>query len=535
MDKSSGYLWWKHGVICEIWPRSFYDSNGDGSGDLQGIIKKLDYLADLGIDGIWLGPVNASPMVDSGYDVADYRAIDPIYGSMVDFEMLLTEAHKRGIRIIMDLVVNHTSDQHEWFRQSRSSRDNPKRDWYIWRDGKGGRPPTNWWPLVGGSTWEWDKGTKQYYLHSFLKTQPDLNWRNQDVRREIYDTMRFWLDKGVDGFRCDILNYFLKDEQLRDNPFSLTAGIFSGFQKHLFSRNQPGMDEILRQMRAVLDEYKERMMVGEVFVAQDGPQMAADYLGKGDLCHLSFEFSLLFTKWGAQGFRDVIKEWYSVLPAEGWPCNVLSNHDQPRAVSRYAAGADSANRAKVMAAFLLTLRGTPFFYYGEEIAMPDSPIRRSDVMDTIGKMYWPIVKGRDAERCPMQWNAGPHAGFSSAKPWLPVNRDYSTANVEAQQKDHSSVLNFFHSLTALRRQQPVLQMGDFEFIASPKDVMAYRRTLDGKSLYIVLNFSGRPAGQDTAVPLKTLLGTHRQAGQAIDKGGFEVYPYEVLVAEGAGA
>lgn len=531
MNEANDFLWWKHGVIYEIWPRSFYDANGDGSGDLQGIIKKLDYLAELGIDGIWLGPVNISPMADAGYDVADYRSIDPIYGTTAYYEELLAEAHKRNIHVIMDLVVNHTSDQHAWFKESRSSRDNHKRDWYIWHEGKKSSHPTNWWALFGGSVWQWDKATKQYYLHTGLKEQPDLNWRNPAVRQEIYNTMRFWLDKGVDGFRCDILNYFLKDDQWRDNPTSLAAGIFNGFQKHLYSRSQPGMEEILRQMRSVLDEYKNRMMVGEVYVAQDGPAMAAAYLGDGDLCHLSFEFSLLFTKWDAARFREMINRWYSVVPARGWPCNVLSNHDQPRAVTRYAAGHDTQKRAKVMAALLLTLRGTPFLYYGEEIGMPNSPIKRREVMDPLGKMYWPILKGRDGERNPMQWNSGTFAGFSTVKPWLPLNADYFAVNVEIQDKDPSSVLNFYRKLIKLRRGQPALQKGGFETVQSDKNVIAYRRICPGIEIMVILNFSGsvREHQIDDTRPWKVLLGTHRDSNSPIDKGTLAVHPYEVIV------
>ena len=531
MSEANNFVWWKHGVMYEVYPRSYYDTNGDGSGDLQGITAKLDYLAELGIDGIWLGPVNVSPMVDTGYDVADYRAINPLFGSMADFEELLQKVHGHGMHLIMDLVVNHTSDQHAWFKESRSSRDNPKRDWYIWHDGKNGRAPSNWKAAVGGGVWQWDKATKQYYMHSFFKEQPDLNWRNPAVRQEIYDTMRFWLDKGVDGFRCDVLNYFLKDDQLRDNPTSLAAGIFNGFQKHLYSRSQPGMEEILRQMRAVLDGYKDRMMVGEVFVAQDGPAMAAAYMGDGGLCHLSFEFSLLFTRWDAARFKEMIQGWYAVLNAKDWPCNVLSNHDQPRAVTRYAAGADTPQRAKVMAALLLTLRGTPFLYYGEEIGMPDSPIKRSDIMDTVGKMYWPIVKGRDAERSPMQWDGGNFAGFSTVKPWLPLNKDYSMVNVEAQDKDPLSVLNFYRNLIKLRRGQAALQKGDFAMLQSDKDVIAYRRTCQGVEIIVVLNFAGsvRQHRIGDASPYKVLMGTHRESGSPVDKGPLAVYPYEVLV------
>jgi alpha-glucosidase len=311
----------------------------------------------------------------------------------------------------------------------------------------------------------------------------------------------------------------------------LAAGIFNGFQKHLYSRSQPEMEEILRQMRAVLDGYKDRMMVGEVFVAQEGPATAAAYMGDGGLCHLSFEFSLLFTKWDAARFKDMIQRWYAVLTARDWPCNVLSNHDQPRAVTRYAAGADTPRRAKVMAALLLTLRGTPFLYYGEEIGMPDSPIKRSDVMDTVGKMYWPIVKGRDAERSPMQWDGGKYAGFSTVRPWLPLNKDYSMVNVEAQDKDPLSVLNFYRRLIKLRRCQAALQKGDFAMLPSGKDVIAYRRTCQGVEVIVILNFavSVRQHEIDDAGPCKVLLGTHRESGSIVDKGVLAVYAYEVLV------
>jgi alpha-glucosidase len=531
---NDNFIWWKHGVMYEIWPRSFYDSTGDGSGDLTGITEKLDYLADLGIDGIWLTPFNISPMLDEGYDVADYREVDPVYGTMTDFDRLLEEAHKRKIRIIVDLVVNHTSDQHPWFKESRISRDNPKRDWYIWRDGKNGNPPTNWKALVGGSTWEWDRTTGQYYLRSFLKCQPDLNWRNPEVRQEIYGTMRFWLNRGVDGFRCDILNYFLKDDQFRDNPVNIFKGPIAGFQEHIHSRNQPGMDEILNEMRGVLDEYHERMMVGEVFVHQEGPETAVKYMGRGDnRCNLSFEFSLLFTKWSAKLFGERIKRWYSAIPEKGWPCNVLSNHDQPRAVTRYAAGADTVKRARVMAAFLLTLRGTPFLYYGEEIGMPNSKVKRSEILDTVGKMYWPLPFGRDGERCPMQWNKGAYAGFSRMKPWLPVSGTYTELNVEDQLNDPSSLLNFYRRLLSLRRQKPALVMGSYEQLPSGDDILAYRRSYEKIDICVILNFSSKQ-GQFACpadVKLNTLMGTNREAGTIIDKGSINLSPYEVIIAE----
>jgi alpha-glucosidase len=528
------YTWWKHGVLYEIWPRSFYDSDGDGSGDLRGIVEKLDYLSDLGVDGVWLGPVNTSPMVDQGYDVSDYRGIDPLYGSMADFDLLVGEAHRRGIRVIMDMVFNHTSDRHPWFVESRSSRDNPKRDWYIWHDGRRGGRPNNWAALAGGSAWARDRATSQYYLHSFMKEQPDLNWRNGEVRKEIYDIMRFWLDKGVDGFRLDIMNYFLKDDALRDNPWSMSAGPFTGFQEHRYTRNRPGMEEILKGFRSVLDEYDDRMMVAEVYVADEGPAVAASYLGKnGELGHLAFDFSLLFTSWEAAAFGRALDRWYAAVPEKAWPCNVFSNHDRPRAVSRYAGVKDGPERAKLLAAFLLTTRGTPFIYYGEEIGLKNSRVRRSQINDTLGKRYWPLFRGRDAQKNPMQWSAGPNAGFSTAEPWLPLNKDHAALNVERQKGDSSSILEFYRRLIALRREKTPLHRGEYETVGSDRDVLAYRRTHGGHAVHVALNFSTRARrhrpGHDGR--WKVLLGTHRGEGSAIAEGGFDLCPHEAVIFE----
>lgn len=528
------YVWWKHGVLYEIWPRSFYDSDGDGSGDLRGIAEKLDYLSDLGVDGVWLGPVNTSPMVDQGYDVSDYRGIDPLYGSMADFELLIVEAHRRGIRVIMDMVFNHTSDRHPWFVESRSSRDNPKRNWYLWHDGRRGRRPNNWAALAGGSAWTWDRATSQYYLHSFMKEQPDLNWRNGEVRKAVYDVMRFWLDKGVDGFRLDIMNYFLKDHALRDNPWSLSAGPFTGFQEHRYTRNGPGMEEILKELRSVLDEYDDRMMVAEVYVADEGPAVAASYLGEnGELGHLAFDFSLLFTRLKAAAFGYAVDRWYAAIPEKGWPCNVLSNHDRPRAVSRYGGVKDGQERAKLLAVFLLTIRGTPFIYYGEEIGLKNSRIRRNQINDTLGKRYWPFFRGRDAQKNPMQWSAGPNAGFSKAKPWLPLNEDYAEINVEEQAKDPSSILNLYRRIIALRRSNAPLLQGRYEKVPGDRDVLAYRRVWREQGVLIILNFaSGRRVHAHTSdAALKVLAGTHREEGSVIEGTSISLNPCEAIVLE----
>ena len=403
---NKNWIWWKHGVIYQIYPRSFYDSNNDGIGDIPGIIEKLDYLQDLGIDGIWISPINTSPMFDFGYDISDYRGIDPVFGNEKDFNRLLKEAHRRKIHIIMDLVANHTSHLHPWFIESRSSVDNPKSDWYIWHDGINGKPPNNWLGAFGGKAWEWDNTRKQYYLHSFLIEQPDLNWRNSKMKKALYNEIRYWLDKGVDGFRLDVINFFLKDEALRNNSYFLgPRPRLYDLQIHAFDRNRPEMHDILKELRSVFDEYEERMMVGEVFSPFPDAELSSSYLGNGeDELHLAFDFSLFYKKkWDAHLIFQYISKWISLVPENGWPCHVMSNHDQPRSISRIGGGKDALKRAKIIAVLMLTLKGTPFIYYGEEIGMSDGSIKRKEIVDPVGKQYWPLHKGRDPVRTPMQW------------------------------------------------------------------------------------------------------------------------------------
>ncbi len=481
-------------MIYQIYPRSFCDSNDDGIGDLQGIASKLDYLVELGIDGIWLSPINKSPMDDFGYDIADYRGIDPIFGNNEDFDHLLDEAHKKGIKVILDQVYNHTSYKHPWFQESRKSKKSPKRDWYIWADPVGTGPPNNWLAAFGGRAWAWDHKTRQYYFHSFLREQPDLNWRNPEVQEAVFDTMRFWLNKGVDGFRFDVINFFIKDKKLRNNPLGFWGPYPRPYdwQQHIFDRDRPEVHDIIRGMRKILDEYDERMMVGEVVDEQRDPGLPTSYLGFGtDELHLAFNFALIYERWSAKKFMEHIRYYMALIPKEGWPCHVLSNHDFHRARSRYSFGRHTLARSKVLAMMLLTLRGTPFLYYGEEIGMCDGVVKRSEIEDPLGKWYWPIVTGRDPFRTPMQWTGEKYAGFSKVQPWLPVNSDHTVINVESQRRDPDSLFNFYKRLIKLRRDTPTLHAGEWLPRRSHHKVMSYYRVHKDQRMLVVLNFSRR--------------------------------------------
>ena len=483
------FLWWRDGIIYQIYPRSFADSNNDGIGDLPGITDKLDYLRELGIDAIWLSPIYPSPDVDFGYDVADYQAIDPKFGTMKDFEVMVREARKRDIHIVMDLVLNHTSDRHPWFVESRQSKDNPYHDWYIWRDPKpNGDPPNNWQAVFGGSAWEYVPELGQYYYHMFYKEQPDVNWRNPQVREAMLDVFRFWLKKGVDGFRLDVFNVYFKDADLKNNPGKLGIRGFDR-QKHIYDISQPEMFPLLNEIRGILDKHKEAYAVGETFLAD--PQQTAGYCG-ADKLHAAFNFDFAANHWHPQRFLNSVLKWYAALSGESWPNNFLSNHDMKRAASRYCFGEDD-RRAKVAAAMLLTLKGTPFMYYGEEIGLRDIPIRKkADVKDPIGKTFWPVYRGRDGCRAPMQWNSEINAGFSEKAPWLPVNKDYPSRNVVQQTSEPDSLLNFYKQIIQIRRSEPALQRGDFtSLVEDPHHILAYSRKLDEEEIAVVLNLSSR--------------------------------------------
>jgi len=490
------------------------DSNGDGIGDISGIIQRLDYLNDgspksLGIDAIWFSPFFVSPHKDYGYDVADYCNVDPCYGTLEDFDLLVAECHKRGIRIILDLVVNHTSDQHPWFLESRSSRDNPKRDWYIWRDGKGKKPPNNWRSVFSGSAWKWDIHTGQYYLHSFLSEQADLNWANPEVQRAIHDVIRFWLERGADGYRLDVAHAYCKDQEFRNNPpvwkrppldkQRMTDKVFFNkiitklglpdFQYKKFNLHQPETHEILRGFRTVFNEYPGCTSVGEVLA--DFPETAVSYYGQGDELHMNFEFDFVECPWDAEAFRKTVERWLSLLPAGCWPAWTLSNHDRVRAISRHGKPGNEDQQAKLMAMMLLALPGTPFIYYGEEIGMKDPKLPKNLIQDPVGLKLWPFHKGRDGQRTPMQWDPSEKAGFTQGEPWLPVGPQLITRNVQVQNANPTSLFSFWRNMVWLRKQKIALLEGNYGSMTEnvPSNCYVFSRTAGQQKLLISLNFS----------------------------------------------
>jgi alpha-glucosidase len=453
---------------------------------LTGITVRLDYLADLGVDAIWLSPIHPSPDMDFGYDISNYCAIDPKFGSMADFDRLVREAELRGIRVVLDLVLNHTSDQHDWFKESRRSRDNPYQDWYLWRDAQSNeQPPNNWLAMIGGSGWEWEPAREQYYFHMYYKQQPDLNWRNPRVRAALMDVLRFWLDRGVKGFRLDVFNLFFKDAQLRGNPRKLIGLRPFDRMAHRYDCDQPEMLDALAEIRSILDGYGDTYAIGETFLST--PEKAAGYCGDQAL-HQAFNFKFLECPWSAQHFGRSIAAWEKTLGPHNWPNYVLSNHDVPRAASRY--GEEDDERLKVAAAMLLTLRGTPFLYYGEEIGMRDIRLSRQEILDPVGRHYWPFYKGRDGCRAPMQWDSSANSGFSKEKPWLPLHPEWPWRNVAHLMSDNDSLLNCFRNLLAIRRQSPSLRSGQLSLLENlPVGVLGYERILPEERIVVFMNFT----------------------------------------------
>jgi alpha-glucosidase len=483
-------LWWQTGIIYQIYPRSFQDSNGDGIGDLKGIIQRLDYLKWLGISAIWLSPIYPSPMADFGYDISDYKNVHSPFGSMDDFDALLQQAHEKGLKVILDLVPNHTSNQHPWFLESRSSRNNPKRDWYIWKDGcEDGSAPNNWLSVFGGSAWEWDKATGQYYYHAFLKEQPDLNWRNLEVQTAMLDVMRFWLEKGADGFRVDVMWHMIKDTQFRDNPINPDYKSHMATYEQLlpvYSTDQPEVHDIVQKMRKVLDDYSDRMMIGEIYLPIH--KLITYYGPQNNGAHLPFNFMLLSLEWNAQAIAAAIAEYEGALPQNAWPNWVLGNHDQPRITSRVGL-----QQARIAALLLLTLRGTPTIYYGEELGMRDVPIPFEEVQDPQGLNMPDKNLSRDPARTPMQWDNREYAGFSTNKPWLRLSSTYKRVNVEAQKDDPYSHLYFYKRLIALRQSEPSLMVGDYKPVYADHQAIAFiRQAPNDKAFLIALNLSHRP-------------------------------------------
>jgi alpha-glucosidase len=528
--------WWKHAVIYEIYPRSFADSNNDGTGDLNGITAHLDYLQRLGIDAIWLTPMFPSPQVDFGYDVSDYRNVDPQYGTLADFDRLVGEARKRGIKIILDFVVNHTSDQHPWFKASRLSKSNPYRDFYIWRDGRApGQPPTNWTSCFGGSSWALDPQTGQYYYHRYYPQQPDLNWRNPQVEKQMFAIMRWWFERGVYGFRLDAVDALYEDPKLTDNPAKPGIDAYGEpNQDHLYDDNLAEVHTELQKMRSVVNQYRGRVLIGETWT--DTPAELAEYYGpKNNELQMPMYFNFTeINRLDAAAFRDKI-EAVETNTAGGWPVFVFSNHDITRQADRYTPpGADKNKVAKLLAGMYLTLRGTPILYYGEELGMVNhDPVRREDVRDVIGQKGWPAEKGRDGERTPMQWSASPNAGFNrGAKTWLPVGDDYRTRNVTTEMADSGSVLNWYRQLIRLRRENPAVSEGDYHAIALPK-ILAYTRSAKGKTVLVLLNLSA----EDQELSLQPELSPNSisvlaSTGAAVvERTSVHLQPFGVLVAQ----
>lgn len=544
-EKDGKHLWWQKGIIYQIYPRSFQDSNQDGTGDLRGIIQKLDYLKWLGVQAIWLSPIFPSPMDDFGYDITDYCGIEPLFGTMEDFDELLKLAHQKEMKLILDLVPNHTSYLHPWFKESRSSRDNPKRDWYIWKDPalegatldsaapEGAvdeenkrRPPTNWQSVFGGSGWEWDEATQQYYYHAFLKEQPDLNWRNPEVQKAMLDVMRFWLDKGVDGFRVDVIWHMIKDDLFRNNPPNpdYREGA-PDIQRYLnvYSEDQPMVHDIIAEMRKVIEAYQDRLLIGEIYLPIE--KLVTYYGKEGRGVHLPFNFQFIQSDWNAQNLYALINQYEGSLLPENWPNWVLGNHDKARVLSRVGE-----KQARLAAVLLLTLRGTPIMYYGDEIGMHDvtiPPDRIQDMKENTMPGY-----SRDPQRTPMQWNSEAFAGFSTVEPWLPIADDYLERNVKKEQKNPDSMLSFYRKLIELRQQEPGLQMGEFISIGLEDQLMLYKRKYKENELLIALNFGKQKAH----CPLESLRGkvlfssSKKLKGQQLS-GSFEIDAEEAVVLQ----
>ena len=566
MTQLTDLAWWQRAVFYQIYPRSFADSDGDGVGDLAGIIAKLDYLADLGIDAIWLSPHYPSPQFDCGYDISDYTGVNPEYGTLDDLRRFLDGAHQRGIRVILDLVLNHTSDQHAWFLESRSSRDNPKRDWYIWRDGRDGGPPNDWLSTFGGPGWTYDPGTDQYYYHYFFGPQPDLNWRNPQVKQAMFDAVRFWLELGVDGFRLDAIGTIYEHPEMPDHGTGLTlvelrraaheaqteeekkaAGVL-WMEVFGYQLDQPGVHDLMKELRALVDEYDDRMLVGETH------DLA--YHGDGsDELHMVFNFPLMWSDGPltAGHVRANQAERLAALPAGAWPCNTLGNHDSPRVYSRYGDGEHDDELARLWLALVLTLPGTPFLYNGEEIGMVDlyleDPAQLRDMLGTWAfhalqeeagltpeqALYFAVHNSRDRCRTPMQWSAGAQGGFSPAgvAPWLPVHPNHAAGvNVADQQADPHSLWRFYRAMLRLRKQTPALIAGDYAPLqADHPDRLVFVRQAAEQSCLVALNLSPRPGELALPAAGRVLFGTHRGAGDELAPAELPLAPFEILIVE----
>ena len=502
--------WYKGAVIYQVYPRSFQDSNNDGIGDLKGIINRIDYIKSLGVDAIWISPFFKSPMKDFGYDISDYRDIDPIFGDLNDFDELISQAHDRDIKIIIDQVLSHTSDQHQWFLDSRDNLTNDKADWYVWADAKeDGTAPNNWLSIFGGGAWQWEPRRGQYYLHNFLTEQPDLNFHNPDVRQAVLDNVEFWLKKGVDGFRLDAINFCYHDALLRDNPAKpkdkRQGRGFSednpyAFQYHYYNNTQPENIEFMQDIRTLLNKYPGTVSLGEIS-SEDSLATMAEYTQGGDKLHMGYSFELLTNDYSSEYIRTTVQTLEQRM-TEGWPCWAFSNHDVERVASRWSkSGEINPQQCKMLTALLASLRGSVCMYQGEELGLGEASVAFEDLQDPYGITFWPNFKGRDGCRTPMPWEHAdsPHAGFSAVKPWLPVDDAHKQQSVAVQTNDSNSILNAYREFMAWRKSQAVLLEGDIEFIETPEPVLAFYRTLGTQKMLCMFNLSS----QQTAINMPT--------------------------------
>ena len=503
--------WWRGAIIYQIYPRSFFDGNGDGTGDMPGINAKLDYLRTLGVDAIWISPFYKSPMRDFGYDVADYRTVDPIFGTNADFYALIAGAHERGIKVIIDLVLPHTSDEHAWFKESRQDATNPKADWYIWADPKpDGTPPNNWLSVFGGSAWQWDSRRQQYYLHHFLRSQPNLNWHHRPVVEAMFAEARFWLDAGVDGFRLDAITTLVHDRELRDNPprpadarplrFADSNNPFS-WQEAIYTRDQPHALELLAELRAVVEQYDDRYLIGEI-ADVDMITVSAKYTRTGQHLHSCYNFELMQLVFSCAFLRGVIEKTESVL-GSGWTTWAMSNHDNIRVVSRFGKmsqlSGDDRALARLLLGVLLSMRGGACIYQGEELGLPQAEVAFEDLQDPYGIEFWPDFKGRDGCRTPIPWkSAAPNAGFSQAKPWLPVPPQHQALAVDIQEEDEGSALQAARKFMGWRKQHPALVHGNISLLPTSDPVLAFERADENARVLCVFNLSNKEASQSIA-------------------------------------
>lgn len=539
-DSPHAIPWWRGAVIYQVYPRSFQDSNSDGIGDLAGILSRMDYIASLGVDAIWISPFFKSPMADFGYDVADPRAIDPLFGNLDDFDRLLARAHELGIKIIIDQILSHTSVEHAWFQESRQSRDNPKADWYVWADARpDGAPPNNWLSIFGGSAWQWEPRRRQYYLHNFLVSQPDLNFHNPAVRQAVLDDVRFWLDRGVDGFRLDAINFCFHDAQLRDNPpkpehLRVGRGFKPdnpyAFQYHTYNNTQPENLAFLEQLRALLDEYPGVTSLGEVS-SEDSLATMAEYTDQGRL-HMVYSFELLTEDCTAAYIRDTVQSLEQKLTA-GWPCWAISNHDVERVASRWSGGEPNPALSKQLNALLSSLRGSVCVYQGEELGLTEVELPFEAIQDPYGIAFWPSFKGRDGCRTPIPWETSENGGFSTSSPWLPVAAEHRANAVAVQEADPDSILNSFRALQQWRKTLPALCWGKIEFLDSDEPVLAFLRSYGDKQILALFNLSN----QASEYRLNTRLGRISQiqcpgpANGSVQAQRVEIPAYGVFFAD----